>query len=209
VSFLRTDTALLAGFRRGERDALERVYWAYVDRVEHVVQRGFQLLRQGGAIQVDGVRSADVADLVQETFTRAFAERARLAYDGLRDYAPFLVTITRNLLVDRARKRGREITFDGLEDLEPAAVPEEEYADDATMRAVAEYLAALPADLRGIHEQRYVRCVSQEEAARALGLSRQQVRTLEKRLRDGLAAHLEKREAVSTQIAPSAYGRMK
>jgi RNA polymerase sigma-70 factor, ECF subfamily len=212
MSFLRTDAALLARFRRGERDALERVYWAYIDRVERVVRHGFQLLREGGGVHVEGVRPNEVGDVVQETFTRAFAERARLAYDGLRDYGPFLVTITRNLLVDRARKRGRELSFEQLDDFDPSApAPEEPYADEATMLAVREYLASLPEDLRGIHDQRYVKCVSQEEAARALELSRQQVRTLEKRLRDGLSAHLERARAQtkSTDLTPSAYGRVK
>jgi RNA polymerase sigma factor (sigma-70 family) len=214
MPILRTDAALLSRFRKGERDALEQVYWAYVDRVERVVRYGFQLMREDGVVHVDGVRAGDVADLVQETFVRAFAERARLSYDGLRDYGPFLVTITRNLLADRARKRGREMAFVELESVEELVVLQEQpYADEPTMKAVRDYLAQLPADLRGIHEQRYVRGVSQQEAARALGLSRQQVRTLEERLRDGLSAHLAgagiETEKTATNVIPNAYGRVK
>src|SRR5262245_41517183 len=177
MPLLRTDRGLLAGFRQGERAALERVYWEYVERVERVVRHGFLLLRQEGAVQVAGLRPGDVGDVVQETFTRAFGERARLAYDGLRDYGPFLLTITRNLLVDRARKYGRELGLDDLEEFaEPAAEEKEPpFADDATMKATREYLERLPGALRGVHEQRYVRAVSQEEAARALGISRQQI----------------------------------
>jgi RNA polymerase sigma factor (sigma-70 family) len=193
MPFLRTDAGLLARFREGDREALGRVYWAYVERVERVVRHGFQVLRQGGAVRVAGLQPGDVGDAVQETFTRAFAERARLAYDGLRDYGPFLLTITRNLLIDRARRHGRELALEGLDGFDEAAEPEEPpFADEATLRAVNEYLAALPEPLQGVHEQRYVRGVSQEEAGRALGLSRQQLRTLEKRLRDGLAAHLQR-----------------
>jgi RNA polymerase sigma-70 factor (ECF subfamily) len=209
---LRNDPKLLARFRRGEREALERVYWAYVDRVERVVRYGFQLLNASGALYVEGLRSDDVADVVQETFTRAFGERARLAYDGLRDYGPFLVTITRNLLVDRLRKQGRELQTGDLEALDgEAAVEERPFADDATMKVVREYLATLPEALRGVHEQRYVRGISQEEAARALGLSRQQIRTLEKRLRDGLAERLERAgltedEKSPTNLPAPAYG---
>jgi RNA polymerase sigma-70 factor (ECF subfamily) len=188
------DAALLRRFRQGERDALERVYWAYVDRIESVVRHGFYLIQKEG-LRIEGARADEVADLVQETFARAFSERARLAYDGVREYGPFLVTITRNLLIDRARKLGRELSFEQLgEDRDDTEAPEPEaaWADEATMNVVRQYLAALPDELRGVHEQRYVRGLSLEQAARALGISRQQLRTLEKRLRDGLAQHMER-----------------
>jgi RNA polymerase sigma-70 factor (ECF subfamily) len=188
------DAALLRRFRQGERDALERVYWAYVDRIEGVVRHGFFLIQKEG-LRIEGARADEVADLVQETFARAFSERARLAYDGVREYGPFLITITRNLLVDRARKLGRELSFEQLgEDRDDTEAPEPEatWADEATMKVVREYLATLPDELRRVHEQRYVRSLSQEQAARALGISRQQIRTLEKRLRDGLAQHMER-----------------
>jgi RNA polymerase sigma-70 factor (ECF subfamily) len=208
---LRNDRDLLMRFRRGERPALERVYWTYVERVERMLRQGFSLISQGGTFHIDGLRADDVADLVQETFARAFGERARLAYDGLRDYGPFLLTIARNLLVDRARKQGRELPAENLEQLgdEPDEPP---YADDETVRSVGEYVSALGEPMRGIHQQRFVLGVSQEQAARALGLSRQQVRTLEKRLCDGLEAHLLRAgllaaEEAPTETAASAYTR--
>jgi RNA polymerase sigma-70 factor (ECF subfamily) len=214
MPYLRTTTDLLRQFRNGERQALERVYWAYVERVETVVRHGIQLMRPGSAIHVKGLDREELADAVQEVFTRAFAARARLAYDGLRDYGPFLVAIARNLLVDLARKRGRELPLEELGEAwdPPASREEEPYADETTMSMVREYLSSLPAELRGVHEQRYVRGVSQEEAAQALGCSRQQLRTLEKRLRDGLAAHLERArtslpDEAPTKIAAPAYGR--
>ncbi len=192
MPLLSKDPALLKRFRRGEPRALEEVYWAYVDRVERAVRFGFASSSIAKA-RVPGGHADEIADLVQETFARAFTERARMSYDGLREYGPFLVTIARNLLVDRARKSGREIplnTFDGMELDVPGPIADEPVADDRTLKATHEYLAALPADLRAVHEQRYVECVSQEEAARRLGLSRQNVRTLEQRLREGLVRHL-------------------
>jgi RNA polymerase sigma-70 factor (ECF subfamily) len=206
---LRNDRELLARFRRGERDALERVYWAYVERVERMMRHGFLIVSQGSAFHIDGLRSDDVTDMVQETFVRAFGERARLAYDGLRDYGPFLITIARNLLIDRARKQGRELPAEDLDQLgdEPEEPP---YADAATMQAVEAYLAGLDEPLRSVHQQRFVVGLSQREAARALGMSRQQIRTVEKRLCDGLEAHLERAglsEAEPTQIPAAAYSR--
>jgi len=190
VPFLARDSALLQRFRRGEQQALETVYWAYVDRIERVAKYGFRLAQKG--LHIDGVAADEIGDVVQETFARAFAERARLAYDGLRDYGPFLSTIARNLLADRARRRGRELPLDlgGEWDEAPPPAEEPAWASEALTKAVQSYLASASPELRAVHHERYVRSVSQEEAARVLGVSRQQLRTLEKRLRDGLADFL-------------------
>jgi len=166
---------LLRRFRAGERAALETVYWEYVDLIGFVARRGSG--------------RADVADdLVQETFARAFAERARLAYDGLRPYKPYLLTICRNLLADWAQKSGKDLSADLLTDdpqIEPD--PPEAWAEPATVALVERYLAGLDPRLRAVYEQRYQQDRSQNQTAEALGLSRQRVRTLEERLRRGLS----------------------
>src|SRR5436189_6463002 len=106
--------ALLLAFREGDADALAQVYWFYVGEVE-------------GWIRRFGVRDADaVAELVQETFVRAFAAGARTAYDGVRPYRPYLRRIVRNLLVDRARAGGRivqDVDDDTLEADDPDPAP--------------------------------------------------------------------------------------
>lgn len=171
---------LLARFRAGERPALEEVYFAYVDIVAYVVRQTF--------------RGAEAADLIQETFTRAFAERARLAYDGLRPYKPFVLTICRNLVVDEARKRGRELVVEEPPETLPAdGAHDPEWADPATVAAVERYIAGLEPKLRALYEERYVKDRSQNEAAAALGLTRQKVRTLEDKLRRGLERALTAR----------------
>jgi RNA polymerase sigma-70 factor (ECF subfamily) len=208
MAYLARNAALLARFRRGEPAALTEVYRAYVDHIERVVRYGFHIIGASD-VRVPGMRREEVADLVQETFSRAFTERARLAYDGLRDYGPFLTTIARNLLVDRARRRGREISLEalGVEWREEAAPEDEPFADDATMKLVREYLADLGPQLRAVHEERYVRAVSQEEAAARLGLTRQRLRTLEKKLREGLAERIQRAglslDEPSNQPAPA------
>jgi RNA polymerase sigma-70 factor (ECF subfamily) len=172
---------LLRGFRAGDAAVLERTYYTYVNLVSAVVGRH--------ARWTDGSPSPDRADVVQDVFIRAFQERARLAYDGLRPYRPLLLTITRNLIVDWARKNGRE---------QPQAFEDEVSADSAEpvdpllLARVDAFVATLDGPLRGVYEQRYVHDASQEDAARALGLSRQQIRTLEQRLRDDLARAIEK-----------------
>ena len=63
---------LLERFRRGERSALEQVYWAYVTRVDRLVRR---LLHLHGGTRL--VAAANVEDLVQDSFTRAFSPSDR------------------------------------------------------------------------------------------------------------------------------------
>jgi RNA polymerase sigma factor (sigma-70 family) len=190
LTLLLDKPELLRAFRAGERDALEQVYWAYVDAVAQVARHGGRL--GGGQAQVSGVPREDWSDLVQETFSRAFSERARLAYDGLRPYRHYLLTICRNLLADWARRRGRELPGELEADEAAAAV---EVADELApheLAVVEAYLAGLDRRLAGVYEQRYVVGASQEEAARVLKITRQQLRTLEKKLRQGLQRALEK-----------------
>jgi len=85
MPLLRTDRALLDGFRAGAPEALGTVYWEYVRKVERLLSAGFEVrgrvTRVGGACR----QPDDLADLVQEVFVRAFSEKGRRAYDGLRD----------------------------------------------------------------------------------------------------------------------------
>ncbi len=197
------DRELLDRYRRGDRAVLERVYWAYIDPVERLVSR---CVRAQGS----GPRgySVSVEDLVQDVFTRAFSEGSRLAYDGIRDYGPYLFTIARNVVVDAFRRRGREVPTD-LETLSDRALfdpsgwgAEASLSTDVQiLTRVRYYLAQLPPELAAVHRQRFGLGVSQHEAAQALGISRQQLRTLEKKLCDGVAREL--RAARATETATS------
>jgi RNA polymerase sigma-70 factor (ECF subfamily) len=178
---------LLARFRAGERAALEEVYWAYVDRVESIVTHGFA--------KATGASPADVADVVHDTFARAFSDEARRRFDGVRDYAPFLWAIARHALGEFWRRAGRDQPVPDIEalvELAQDAAPEVETIDAPLARAVEDYLAGLPAELSAVHREVYVRGLSQRQAAETLGISRQSLRTLEKRLRKGLASALKR-----------------
>jgi DNA-directed RNA polymerase specialized sigma24 family protein len=62
-----------------------------------------------------------------------------------------------------------------------------ESEEDARLLAsIEEYLVSLPPELNQLHQVRFVRGLSQEAAATELASSRQRIRTLEQRLRDGL-----------------------
>jgi RNA polymerase sigma factor (sigma-70 family) len=190
---LACDSTFLDGFRRGERKVLARVYSEHVEEVERFVRSFFTSDYQKHRL---ASRSVDLEDLVQEIFTRAFSQTARLSFDVQRPYGPFLGALARNLVVDWARRRCPEIPTEDIEryaaNLNSAAdVP---WADGETIRLVDDYVARLNPELREIHELRYVLNHTQEEACRALGLSRQQLRTREKHLRDGLRRALKRAE---------------
>lgn len=48
MPFFRENPGLLRAFREGQRDALERLYWATVPRVEHIVRYGFWIATSHG-----------------------------------------------------------------------------------------------------------------------------------------------------------------
>jgi RNA polymerase sigma factor (sigma-70 family) len=182
----------LAQFKDGQRSALEAVYFAYVDEVESIVRRFLSFLPRTGTHW----HQVDTGDLVQDVFARAFGDKARSSFDGERDYGPFLGTLTRNLLVDWARKRGREVPSDELDQV-PAPSSRgrpADWADRETMEAVNQYIDELPDDLRQVHQHRYVDCRSQQEVCSALGISRQTLRTREEHLRSGLRRRLKRLE---------------
>ena len=187
------DPEFLKGFRRGERAVLTRVYAEYVDEVETFVRSFFASQHQRYRL---AFRAVDLEDVVQEIFTRAFSDNARLAFDVDRPYGPYLGTLARNLVVDWTRRRYLKIAVEDVERLAAAPGPEVEppWADAETIQLVNDYIARLEADLREIHELRYVACQTQQEVCQALGLTRQQLRTRETHLRDGLRRALKRAE---------------
>jgi len=194
------DRSLLDAFRRGERAALSQIYYAHVDDVAVVVRTGFTLKEQG--IHVPGTGTGDTErELVQEVFFRAFEESARLAYDGLRPYGPYLGRIARNLLIDRQRQRQRQLSkqvdseaIDGCPAASPARAHEEELHWNRLSAVTKEYLATLDEQTRRLVRLRFEEELSQDEAASQLGLSRRKVRTLEEHVQTGLRRFLKRRD---------------
>ncbi len=174
--------ALLLAFREGDVAALTQVYWFYVSDVERWIRRF-------------GVRDADtVAELVQETFVRAFAEGARSAYDGVRPYRPYLRRIVRNLLVDRARASGRvvqDVDDEALEADDPDPAPDEALGHHRIVAATREFVAGLDDESRTFVQLRFQDERSQDDVAASMACSRRRVRTLETRIRDALLRHLQ------------------
>jgi RNA polymerase sigma factor (sigma-70 family) len=170
---------LWEAFREGKRAALERVYWDHIDQVETLVRVG--LLRAGQ------FSAANVADVVQEVFAKAFAAKSRAAYDGVREYTPFLRQIARNALVDWLRVQRREgfptLELDDLVDGLPTEHEDPRSLFDPELLSVVQrFVQELEPPLRAVHDRRFLAAESQHQVAIALGISRQNVRTLERRL---------------------------
>jgi RNA polymerase sigma factor (sigma-70 family) len=185
VTIFVQNRELLDAFRLGRAKALEAVYWEYVDRVAAVVRHNARHLDH------DAQR-----DIVQETFSRAFSERSRLAYDGINQYRPYLLAICRNTVADWFRKHGREVPSEWVQDDPRLAEPSEQeqpaWAEPETIAVVETYIASLDPKLRRLYELRYDKGFSQQLTAERMGSTRQEVRTLEQRLRKGLAKRLKK-----------------
>jgi RNA polymerase sigma factor (sigma-70 family) len=201
MALLLHDPDLLRRFRAGDRAALEEVYWAYVGQVESLIRRA---LSRGTVSGRPTTGPGDASDLVQEVFVKVFSRQARAAYDGVRPFGAYLLTVARNVLIDWGRRCGRELATDA--DLLERAVEgwgpvDEPWTDPRTLELVRRFLGGLSPELRAVHERRFVQGLSQRDAASALGIGRQALRTLEGRLRDGLREALEEQDGAVAQPA--------
>ena len=200
MSIFAQNRALLDAFRRGDNEALTEVYLHSVDSVERLVR---QLLRR----HLKSDEEDRVRDLLQDIFIRAFSAQARLSYDGLRPYRPFLLQIARNRVIDDLRKSGREILLDDLDsgfdldlvkaseqtELQDGNSPEEALHWKKLQEATQEYIATLSELLRSFVRLRFEQELGQRAVAEHLGLSRWRVRSLEKKVQDGLRRFLRRR----------------
>jgi RNA polymerase sigma factor (sigma-70 family) len=134
----------------------------------------------------------EVDDLVHDVFARLLASNGGALLDTGRDPVPYLVTIARNLHVDSLRRRRG---FTPPSD-EPVVVLEEAERlrnRGLELEIVAAYASRLSPELADLYEARFERGMSQRDAAALLGISRRQVRTLERRLFEGALRELRKR----------------
>lgn len=200
VDLLRDDRDVLDGYRAGRADALERVYRQYVTLVEAMVRRGFII--GDGTKRIPGQRDPEVQrELVQEVFARALSAQARTRYDGLRPFRSYVLRITRNLMIDRARKLASEPErdalvideHDGSFELGPdTPSPEEELTWRRLRTETTRYLAGCSEEMKTFATLRYEQDLSQQSVAEVMAVSRRKVRSLEARIERGLRSHLKK-----------------
>lgn len=207
MTIFRDDRPLLERFRRGDRAALTAVYERYVDDVATLARRGFTM-ESSGHVYVRGATGDGERELVQDTFLRAFAEKARLAYDGISPYRPYLLRITKNLMIDRFRAARATTSLDadeGVGDLDALLVANAELPGTdpvrldwaAQLEATRAYLATLDAEARRIVTLRFEDELSQEQVATQVGCTRRKVRSVEDRAQAELRAYLKQRGLLS------------
>lgn len=195
MSLLEHDPELLESFRRGEPAALTRVYQAYSAHVARFLSRTYVARGAAGLARVGPL---DLEAAHQETFVRAFREQARRDYDGVRPYEAWLNALARQAAVDVLRAAGRiareAVPLDDTPLAERLATdspsPEDRALEAETRELVRRFLSGLDAAGRRFAELRFVQGLSQERTGAALGLSRQEARTREAKLRRALLEFL-------------------
>ena len=152
-------------------------------------------VEEAGYLQ-DAIPFEDPAQeaLVQELFVKAFADTARKSWDGLRSYGAWLNTMTRNMLIDRAR-RERRLDFRAPDDM-PIMVdqgPDPADSHDATElhTVLVTFRASLSADEEALFRTRFEDTTSLSQSAKILGWSEIRVRKLDTALRVRLLAALQ------------------
>lgn len=191
MSRLLEDKELQEAFRRGEEAALEEVYQEYSRPLYAMLSRGFSFGVAGLRGFINGFSDPHAReDAVQEVFLRAFAPRARLAYDGVTPYRNYLFVVARNILIDSARMRRRD--FDcpyALREPDAETVllhPELAFAHAQVERYCDHFISSLDQWDRELFEVRFHEGHSLEEAARRMHTSEYRVKQAEKSLRKRL-----------------------
>jgi RNA polymerase sigma factor (sigma-70 family) len=194
---LTTDRALLDGYRRGDRAALERIFEHYAPAVARWVQGGFTFRSQEGERRFDGFRSAvDAHDAIHEVFRAVFEGSARSSYSGLTPFEGYLFVTTRNVVLKRLRVRDRDRPIESavMEEVpsnEPS--PEERVQREEEVQMVRAFLATLDDEERSFVELRFVEQLPQNTVGDRLGWSRKKVRIKEAAVRQALIRFLKRR----------------
>lgn len=194
---LEGDRELLRAFKRGDPSALALVFDLYAPVVAAGVRHGISFDAQGERMRIGhDLLEHEVEILVADVFSRAFAEQARNAYDGVRPFRRWLLAIARNLLVDAARERKRTVKSVAVDDLETLASddadPETAVEERELFALVEEFAQQLGEPDKTIYRLRYQDHRSHRETGEALAMSEIQIRRRDARLRDQLLRFLRK-----------------
>lgn len=180
------DNAVVAAVLAGDRDAYAELVRRYWPRIRSALAR---MLGPG----------ADVDDLAQESFVRAYY--ALGSFDPAYRFSTWLYQIAFNLAINHNRKRRRELTvgvdavaadtfFASIPDAEPSGQPEAATAARDMGARLWQAVADLPPDAREIVIMRHVLELSYQEICAATGLPMGTVKSRLERARNRLAGAL-------------------
>jgi RNA polymerase sigma-70 factor (ECF subfamily) len=154
------DLAWLEAFRRGDRDVIEQCYRRYYAVVEAAI---------GGILGV-----ADRETVIHEVFFRLLTEQEmRQSFSG-RSLGAWLSAIARNRAVDLSRRSRRESLVASPLEIVPEAPTDAAAHEDQVLRLLIERFRRehLTPEWAPVFETRFVRQMTQREAARYLGMRR-------------------------------------
>lgn len=208
MTIFQKDRVILEQFRAGDKEALSAVYYFYINDIEALVRSGRRI---PNALAINDLDQQQ--DLIQEIFIRAFSKSARLGFDGLRPYKPYLLSIAKNVIIDYLRKLPKELlgySFNDEDDeqliafFSNGAIIEAENNHsresgvhwDRCLSASHQYVSSLP-DL----QQKFIKLRFKEEmpqltVAKTLRMTRWKVRTLEKKIQSGLKKYLTRAKLI-------------
>lgn len=220
---LRDHPERVEKFRRGDRETLAALYAAHVDAVEELLVRGFGFKSKGQAIRFRGLREPfEIQEVLQDAFMRAFRKQARDAYDPSKPWRPYLITITRNLVIDRFRRSTLEDSLfvkvgslmledeseaqvlGRLSASKPAQVgdpgfsPELEAMRTQVSTVLASFVSTLDETDTRILQEHLMGSLSQNAMADELGMSRNDVRKQIREMRARLLRHLKAEGVIDT-----------
>jgi RNA polymerase sigma-70 factor (ECF subfamily) len=224
---LMDDRPLLDAFRRGDEAALLRIYSHYSASVRRTLKIGFSFASGGQTFRFRGYGDTfELQDILQETFMRAFGERARAGYSGLKPFGPYVMGIARNLVIDDFRRRRREMSLFVPESAEKklheskpeelasmgqwsrASNPEQNAIARQQQRLIEGFLDGLDETSRALVRLRFVDGLPQEEVAAELGVDRNRVRRLIREVRLSLLRHMKRHGQISALDANELIGML-
>lgn len=192
-----TDARLVVRSHGGDARAFELLH----ERYRHAV---------AGVIRSEIRRSADIDDLVQETFTAAWRR-----LPGLRDperFRPWLFQIARHLVIDHARAAARRPTLDADDDLALTLTAAPDPGPDVLAELI-ELASNVRMALDGLSRRDVVAIslVAQfgfapSEVAEALGISTNNAKVIVHRARRRLAAEMERRAGLPRVVGDAQVG---
>jgi RNA polymerase sigma-70 factor, ECF subfamily len=175
----KSEVEWLQNFHAGQSTVLAAVYQEHFDAAMGAVSRY--------------LRGADAETVVQDVFLKMVSDKNfRENYKG-GAFRAWLATVARNRAIDFLRKhRKEELSYDGSFEGEVSAVGGQSFAGRLEARQIIEKfrVEALPEKWRDVFEARFMRQLTQREAAQDLKMPRTTIAYQEIRIRKKLETFL-------------------